>query len=83
MTGPNGKGDPEELLESLRREGDALLGAAAAINRVLVAMVIRASREVEPRLRAGMLEELEALIPGSLDGLRKEERPEEIRRRLA
>lgn len=82
MTGPNGKGDPEELLESLRREGDALLGAASAINRVLVAMVIRASREVEPRLRAGMLEELEALVPGSLEGLRKEERPEEIRRRL-
>lgn len=49
---------------------------------VLVAMVIRAAREVTPRLRANILEELEELVPGSLDGLSVDERPETIRRRL-
>lgn len=63
----------------LERECDRL----ALLTGVLVAMVLRAGREMgEPRLRAAFYEELEKLVPGSLDGLPKDEQPTELRRRF-
>ena len=51
---------------------------------IFVAMLIRAAREIpEPRLRAGFLEELETLVPGALDEVSADQRPDALRRRLA
>lgn len=48
----------------------------------LVAMVIRAAREVtEPRARANLLEDLEGLVPGALDGLPDTMQPAQLRER--
>lgn len=48
----------------------------------LSSMVVRCAREVrEPTFRANALEDLGALVPGALDELRAEERPEALRRR--
>lgn len=71
-------------LEARVRHLHAELRDAGALRETLVAMVLRAAREMgEPRLRASFLEEVGELVPGALDEVPVDERPAALRRRLA
>jgi len=73
----------DELLEEVDGFQEDTLALEAKLD-VAVALVLRGAREVrEPILRAGLLEDLEAAIPGSTDELRTDERPEVLRQRAA
>lgn len=66
------------------RETSARLDELLEERDVLVALVLRGAREIrEPKLRANLLEDLEAQVPGALADLRPDERPEALRRRAA
>lgn len=79
-----------ETLESAFRtlddrfaEAQLELVGCRARERVLVALVIRAAREMnEPILRASLLEDLETEVPGALRDLPESLQPKSIRRRV-
>ncbi len=51
---------------------------------LFVGMLLRAGHEMgEPVLRAGFLEELEAMVPGALDEIPADQRPAALRKRAA
>jgi hypothetical protein len=66
------------------RETSARVDALLEERDVFVAMLLRAAREMsEPILRAGFLEELEAMVPGALDEVPADDRPDALRKRAA
>lgn len=65
--------DLRARLDALVEERDQALDEPRADGDTLAALVIRACREVsEPRARRAILEDLEATVPGSTDGVREQ-----------